>query len=106
MTAVLFHPAAERDVSETVDWYEAASPGLGGAFLDELERALALVAESPGAWPTWPSWPGADPMRQVRRFRLSRFPHAIAYRASGTAVLVIAVAHPSRAPRYWHDRVG
>ena len=36
---------AQRDVEGTNDWWRAERPGAPSAFLDELERALRLLAE-------------------------------------------------------------
>jgi hypothetical protein len=37
---------------------------------------------------------------------LPRFPYAIAYQVYSDRVVVLAVVHGNRAPRYWMDRAG
>lgn len=83
-------------------WYEGRQPGLGHDFFIELDRAFAMILEPPG---TWPLWPGLPETLGIRRFLLARFPFGIAYDFSGADVIVYAVAHLSRRPGYWKDRL-
>ncbi len=46
-----------------------------------------------------PRYPG------VRTWALKRFPYTLVYRVEGDLITVIAVAHQSREPRYWVDRL-
>ena len=54
---VVLHPAAVADLSAAGDWYERQRPGLGVDLIEEIERALEVIAESPTAWPRWPDAP-------------------------------------------------
>lgn len=90
-------PAAELEVREAVDFYERQRPGLGIDFSDEVQRAYEVVLTNPQRWPL-------DTAR-VRRYRLRRFPYHVVYEATAKQVLVIAVAHAHRKPRYWEHRV-
>jgi len=38
---ISFHPLAEQELNEAASYYNAASPGLGTAFLDEVEHAVS-----------------------------------------------------------------
>ena len=46
---VSFHPLAEQELNEAAGYYDATSPGLGAAFLDEVERAVKQILEYPEA---------------------------------------------------------
>jgi len=46
---VRFDSAAELELNEAADYYDLESSGLGGVLLDEVERALAQVADFPDA---------------------------------------------------------
>ena len=37
---ISFHPLAEQELNDTASYYNAASPGLGATFLNEVERAI------------------------------------------------------------------
>ena len=41
---VILRPKAEGDLSEAARWYERQRQHLGGQFLDEIGRALNLLA--------------------------------------------------------------
>jgi hypothetical protein len=43
--------------------------------------------------------------RRLRATLLSRFPYAIVYKTSENEIHVVAIAHLSRRPAYWADRV-
>lgn len=46
---------AQRDVEGIHEWWRAERPGAPTAFLDELERALRLLAEQPDVAPVFTS---------------------------------------------------
>jgi toxin ParE1/3/4 len=91
-----FHPAAQRELDEAVTFYEAESPGLGDAFVDELEHALGQILAFPEAAPF-----AREPVR-VRV--LIAFPYSLHYSVIGEVVLVLSLAHHSRRPFYWRER--
>jgi hypothetical protein len=96
------HPEADVEAEEAAVWFEGRQPGLGRDFLTELERAYAMIQEAPATWPLWPRLPES---LGVRRFLLARFPYGIAYDSFGEDVIVYAVAHLSRRPGYWKERL-
>ena len=99
---VRLHPGAATDLTSAGDWYELQLSGLGASLTDEVDHALDAIGERPM---TWPLWPGIGEAVGVRRFLLARFPFAIGYVVEGTEVVVLAVAHLSRRPGYWLDRL-
>jgi hypothetical protein len=96
------HPEADAEAESVAAWYEDRQDGLGRDFLAELERTFTLISESPGPWPLWPGLPES---LGIRRFLMARFPYGIAYDFSGDDIIVYAVAHLSRRPGYWRDRL-
>ena len=63
------HESAELELNEAADFYDLRSPGLGSAFLDEVERSLGHIAKHPeAAGPT---------LGVVRKRVLTRFPHVL-----------------------------
>lgn len=91
-----FDAAAERELNEAIDFYDLESAGLGGVFLDEVERALAQVEAFPEA---------ADPVREgIRKHLLHKFPYALFYSLRPDQIRILAVAHARRRPFYWEDR--
>jgi plasmid stabilization system protein ParE len=97
---IVFLPEASAELAAAAEWYQERQLGLGDDFLEEVGRATGAIAEAPDAWP---ALTGAR--RPVRRFLLSRFPFSVVYAIRDEQVLVVAVAHAKRRPRYWSRRL-
>jgi hypothetical protein len=74
-------------------------PGLGLDLVDEVDRALAAVAE--GRLPTLVH----PDIREVRRVMLKRFPYWVVVLERPSEVVLVAVAHMKRRPDYWRRRL-
>ena len=99
---VVFHDEARAELLAAAEWYERRRKGLGDDLLAEVTRAVEAVAESPETWPPW-----TRALREgVRRFLLTRFPFSLVFVIREDYVLVVAVAHSKRTPRYWVARLG
>lgn len=94
---VRFLSLAQRELDDTVAWYNEQALGLGQEFLDELDRVVRRAVTFPM------SCPEIEP--GVRRCLLARFPYGLIYGIDRTTIVVVAVAHLHREPRYWVDRV-
>ena len=95
---LLLHIEATAELDAAVAWYEHEQEGLGFEMLEEVDRAFAVILESPTTWPL------ARPGSSLRRFVLTRFPYTIIYSASQEWLRVFAVAHHKRRPGYWRAR--
>lgn len=93
---VEYHPAAETDLEEAVDYYASRVPALGAAFHAEVKRTEGLATQYPES--------GAPIGGDVRRWLLHQFPYALVYAVEPQRVYVLAVAHLRRRPRFWADR--
>lgn len=92
----LLRPAEEEMIEASV-FYQAAAPGLGAGFLDEVGRVVNVLREHPEL--------GQLVGRGLRRALLHRFPFSLIYSVEVDAVLIVAVAHQRRQPDYWKGRV-
>jgi toxin ParE1/3/4 len=97
MIGYRFLPPAEEEMTEASLFYEAASPGLGDDFLDDVQRVIEAVREYPQLGP------GVG--GKLRRALLRRFPFSLIYSVETGAILVVAVAHHRRRPGYWKERL-
>ena len=95
--SVRFHPAALQDAEGAAAWYAERSVRAAVRFLDELDRLIDLIALSPDGYQTFDT--------DLRRAVLRRFPFYIVFRADVVNVVVLAVAHGKRRPRFWQNRV-
>ena len=91
-----FHPEAVEEAAAAREWYEQRSPKAANAFVSALEAAFADLIEGPHRQP--------GDQAGFRRLLVDRFPFAIVYVLRLDQVLVVAVAHLHRRPRYWQDR--
>lgn len=90
------HTAAEAEINEAADFYDVRSPGLGLAFIDEIQRALRSISEFPEAAPLIRG--------RVRMRLIARFPYSLIHSVRPDAIRVLAVAHHKRRPFYWQSR--
>ena len=96
MTNIRFLTLAETEIDEAVSWFQEQSQIESLKFLDELDRAVRLVLSYPRI--------AVEIEPGIRSFFLSRFPYALIYGIDEDTIVVIAVAHQSRRPRYWAER--
>jgi len=97
MKTIDFHPEARAELLDAAEFYESRSPGLGGRFLDDVERGLTASSESPQTWPVLSG--------EIRRYLLRPFPYGLLFRDSTPQVLILAVMHLHREPGYWKARL-
>ena len=89
---VRFLTPAQRELDNAVAWYNEQAAGLGLEFLDELDRAVRRVVAFPLSY--------SEIELGIRRCRLARFPYGLIYGIDGDTIVVVAVAHLHRWPRY------
>jgi plasmid stabilization system protein ParE len=92
-----FHPEARLEYRGAAVFYEARQPGLGAAFTREIEAAIDRILETPELF--------RFVEQDVRRCLAHTFPHGVLYTVEGDFILIVAVAHGSRKPGYWHERL-
>ena len=97
MQSVIYHRLAENELVESARFYEARRDFLGEGFLDLVEEAVAELRAQP-AWGT----PGKF---GTRSWKVRRFPFRLVYLEQPRGIWIVAVAHLSRKPDYWLDRL-
>jgi hypothetical protein len=91
---------AEAEATEAACWYDDQSIGLGELFLAEYAAALSAIEVDPLRFGLLET----EPAGRLRRCIQRRFPYAVIFEVLAEEILVLAVAHTSRRPSYWHDR--
>ena len=89
---------ARDEFLHEVAYYEDLRTGLGKRFHTAATTAFKRAGESPMT--------GKPGVAGTRRVLVKGFPFAVVYAAEESAVVVYAVAHLSRRPGYWFDRLG
>ena len=87
---IIVRPEAEADLREAFAWYEQQREGLGQEFMDKVEQAFAMLADSPTRYPMV--------RRNTRRALVRRFPYSIYFVQKGDTILVLGVLHQRRNP--------
>jgi len=91
------HPNADREFTEHALFYERREPGLGRRFIDEIERGIEILLSQPQIGPQLDE--------ELRYFVLDDFPFSLIYRMERERIWIVAVAHQSRHPGYWRERI-
>ena len=92
-----FHPEAEAEFLDAIDYYKECEPGLGYDFAIEVHASIKSILSFPKAWPILED--------DIRRCHTRRFPYGIVYSHDGDIIFILAVMDLRRAPDYWKDRV-
>lgn len=94
---IRFRPAAARELTADVRYYNKHHAGRGDRFAAAVERALLAIVEAPLTFPLL-----YDP--DIRSAKVERFPYRVVYVVIGDNIDVLAVAHAKRRPAYWRRR--
>lgn len=95
---LIWHPEAFEEAEQARAWYLERSPLAARGFVVALEAAVDAVASTPQRWPKRHS--------EVRQYIFAnRYPFTLVYRDYGDCILIVAVAHQSRRPEYWIERL-
>ena len=93
-----FHPDADAEFDQAVEYYEQCQSGLGIEFAEEVYAAIARIIDYPDVW---------SPLSEnTRRCLTNRFPYGIIYRTKNKRLHIIAVANLHRRPDYGKERMG
>ena len=96
MPSVRFLPGAQDDYFDALEWFINHNPVQGDRFEAAVERSLDDIEDVPKRWPLKDA--------QTRMRPVTGFPYVIFYRETSELVVVVAIAHTSRDPEYWHGR--
>ncbi|MGB8224215.1 MAG: hypothetical protein WCF10_16615 [Polyangiales bacterium] len=97
-----FEVGAADEFEAAATWHERERTGHGEVFASAVRGTVDRAARFPQSGIRAH---GFDRERDVRRFSVLRFPYSIVSAIVDGRRAVVAVAHASREPQYWHDRV-
>ncbi len=67
-----FHPEAEEEFLQAVEYYESCTNGLGFDFALEVYMTIQNILKYPKAWPVLIE-------ESIRRCQIRRFPYGVIY---------------------------
>jgi len=91
-----FHPEAEAELNEAVDYYDRCQDGLGLEFAKEVYSTIETICRFPAAWTAL--------SENTRRCLTKRFPYGVVYRVKGDEIIIVAIMRLNRKPGYWNKR--
>ena len=94
---IRLHSGAKRDFDDAVRHYAAIGPELAGRFIDAVNAGFDQIIQDPQRWRIVSG--------SVRRVLTKIFPFTLLYIIEGDTAFVVAVAHNSREPGYWAERI-
>jgi plasmid stabilization system protein ParE len=96
VTLSRYHQAAEDELLTEIGYLELRVPGLGRRFYSEVQRAENFLAKFPES--------AREVAPDIRKDPLRKFPFSLLYSIERDGLLILAVAHHRRRPRYWVGR--
>lgn len=88
---------ASQEMAEALAWYRQRSPRAAEMFWLKLHDARRSIVLYPFAAPAISA--------NVRRFIVAGFPYDLIYAVLADEIVILAVAHHSRQPGYWKERL-
>jgi len=90
---IIFHPKAEKEYLESVEWYEDALIGLGDEFVNEIETTINRIQNNPLLFPV--------KKLQIREAVVKKFPFVILFqlKEKENQLFILSVYHTSRNPK-------
>jgi hypothetical protein len=79
-----------------IGYLEVRAAGLGRRFHGEIRRAENLITRFPKS--------AQEVLPGIRKHILRKFPFSLIYSVEPDGLLILAVAHHRRRPRYWVRR--
>ncbi|WP_343707777.1 type II toxin-antitoxin system RelE/ParE family toxin [Flavobacterium sp.] len=84
-------PLAEKEIDESIEFYESRSKGLGKQFLTYLKSYLKVLKTNPELFEI-------KKQPAYREMTLVKFPFVIIYEIIGIEIIIYSVFHTSRNP--------
>ena len=97
MSQARFVSAARVEFLDAVAYYDEARPGDGRRFTERVQEAISVALSFPDA--------GSPSAARTRRVLVRSFPFSVIYRPDAEGIVIFAVAHHARRPRYWQTRL-
>lgn len=98
--AVFLQEEAQTELQNSVNFYrEQGGDALANRFKKHITDGLKTITENPELYPHTSEIAG------VQKCQLRHFPFSILYVNLKTEIWVVAIAHGSRRPGFWTDRL-
>lgn len=92
MLKAVYSPQANLDFAEAMNWYLERDVATAERFELAVEKTVSDLCNDPLRWAVFDG--------QHRRCRIKRFPYSIFYRVADEHLIIDAIAHGRRRPRW------
>lgn len=92
------HPAAKFERFEAAAYYKQQRQELGDSYFEDYQKTMERILKFPDRYKV-----ALEP--DIRKLAFDLFPYHVIYRFIDSKIQVLAVAHQSRRPNYWHNRI-
>jgi plasmid stabilization system protein ParE len=99
MKPYVLHPEALSEFEDACRFLQRKSVELRDTFRGRIIVALEKIIYSPERWPLY------DRAENIRSYLEPKHRYRIYYQIETECVLVLAIAHPSKPPGYWRERL-
>lgn len=97
---VQLHGDAKLELQDSINFYrERGGSRLADRFKERISEGFRTIAENPDRFRTDRTTP------DIHWLRVAQFPFSILYVIRADKIWVVAIAHGSRRPGYWRDRL-
>jgi plasmid stabilization system protein ParE len=93
---LFFHPLAEFELYESINYYQAKSDLATNKFKTELKETIHLIEQNPKLFPV--------KFSNKRHAPLKNFPYSLIYIVHKRNVYVLSIFHQSMNPKIWKNR--
>ncbi len=91
------HECAAKELDEAIEWYDFQSSGLGRRFKKTVIEQIRKIRKHP----TW----FLTESNSILKAYIPKFPYKILFTASRDEIVIWAIAHMHRKPRFWQSRL-
>jgi plasmid stabilization system protein ParE len=102
VTPARYHPAARDELRAAIRYGEADRVGRGALLEAAVSHVLRRVRRLPKSAPRWRR---LRTTIEIRRAVVRRHPYVLVYAILPEQIVVLAVAHTSKKPGYWRERL-
>lgn len=102
MRSARYHPAARDELRAAIRYGEAGRPGRGALLEAAVSKVLRRLRHRPRSAPRWTDL--RVPF-EIRRALVKHHPYLVVYAILPDQLVILAIAHTSRNPGYWRDRI-
>jgi plasmid stabilization system protein ParE len=93
----LFHPKAEDEFNNSIDYYEDCQQNLGLEFASEVYKVIQRIIDFPNSCQILSN--------KSRRCIINRFPFGVIYYQKDNHIIILAIMQLNKQPDYWKNRL-